>query len=203
MKKIMLTKEEIDCLQELINVAYGNATAAITEILNTFAKLSVPTIKIIEAIKLKEHLYNQLNLKDEHLVALQQINGSLSGENVFIISKESANNMALKFEFDDNISDEVVYDMILETTNILSSSIISKLAENIETSVSFSAPTIKTIISTNQLNNLFINSYEKVIIISTKLEFEDLNMQGELFILTTDDSILFIKEKINQILDSL
>ena len=49
----------------------------------------------------------------------------------------------------------------------------------------------------NQLNNLFITKYEKVIIISTELKFEELNIRAELFILTTDNSILYIKEKLN------
>ena len=54
-----------------------------------------------------------------------------------------------------------------------------------------------------KLSNIFISNYEKVIIISTKLEFDDLNIHGELFILTTDNSILFIKDKLNKILDEL
>ncbi len=48
-----------------------------------------------------------------------------------------------------------------------------------------------------------INKYEKVIIISTQLRFEDLNINAELLIFTTDNSILYIKEKINKILDEL
>ncbi|RBQ29332.1 chemotaxis protein CheX [Aliarcobacter vitoriensis] len=201
---IILTEDEIDCLQELMNVAYGSATAAITEILDAFARLSIPKIKIIDASKLQEHLSNELNLENEHLIALQQINGRLSGENMFLIDKKSAINMAYKFGLnEDEITDEDICDITLEITNVLSSSTISKLAEDIETNVSFSAPTIKVVNSMKQLNNLFINNYEKVIIISTKLEFEDLNIHGELFILTTDNSILFIKDKLNKILDEL
>ena len=63
--------------------------------------------------------------------------------------------------------------------------------------------TIKKLTSIDQLNNIFISKYEKVIIISTELNFEELNIRAELFILTTDNSILFIKEKINKILDEL
>ncbi|MCT7461675.1 chemotaxis protein CheC [Aliarcobacter cryaerophilus] len=204
MSNIELTEDEKDCLQELMNVAYGSATAAITEIFDAFAKLSIPTIQIINAVDLKDYLAKELNFKDEHFVASQQINGPLSGENMFIIDKKSATNMSIKFSFSDaQISNEDISDITLEITNILSSSTISKLAENMETSVSFSAPTIKTINSINQLNNIFISNYEKVIIISTKLEFDDLNIHGELFILTTDNSILFIKDKLNKILDEL
>ncbi|MDY3203621.1 MAG: chemotaxis protein CheX [Arcobacter sp.] len=202
--KINLTEDEKDCLQELMNIAYGSATAAITEILDAFAKLSIPKIQIINASELKSYLSKELNLDEEHLVALQQINGTISGENMFVIDKKSAKNIAYKFGLDeDEINDEEVADIVLEITNILSSSTISKLAEDIDTNVSFSAPSIKTLTSINQLNNLFISKYEKVIIISTQLNFEDLNIQAELFIFTTDNSILYIKEKLNKILDEL
>ncbi len=204
MKSITLTEDERDCLQELMNVAYGSATAAITEILDAFAQLSIPKIQIIDADELKPYLANELNLDVEHLVSLQQINGTLCGENMFVIDKESAKNIAYKFGLEDHeVNDEEVADVVLEITNILSSSTISKLAEDIDTNVSFSAPTIRTITSMDQLKNLFISKYHKVIIISTQLKFEDLNINAELFILTTDNSILYIKEKLNKILDEL
>ena len=201
---ITLTEDEKDCLQELMNVAYGSATAAITEILDAFAKLSIPKIQIINASELKTYLSNELNLEVEHLVSLQQINGTLCGENMFVIDKQSAKNIAYKFGLkEDEVDDDEIADVVLEITNILSSSTISKLAENIETNVSFSAPTIKEITSIDQLKNLFISKYKKVITISTELKFEDLDIKGELFIFTTDNSILYIKEKLNKILDEL
>ena len=201
---ITLTEDEKDCLQELMNVAYGSATAAITEILDAFAKLSIPKIQIINESELKTYLSNELNLDVEHLVSLQQINGTLCGENMFVIDKQSAKNIAYKFGLEeDEVNDEEIADVVLEITNILSSSTISKLAEDIDTNVSFSAPTIKTLTSIDQLKNLFISKYEKVIIISTQLKFEDLDINAELFIFTTDNSILYIKEKLNKILDEL
>ncbi|MBP6164059.1 MAG: chemotaxis protein CheX [Aliarcobacter sp.] len=202
--KINLSEDEKDCLQELMNVAYGNATAAITEILDAYAKLSIPKIQIINSSELKAHLSRELNLDVEHLVSLQQINGTISGENMFVIDKQSAINIAYKFGLsEDEINDNELLDIVLEITNILSSSTISKLAEDIDTNVSFSAPSIKSLTSINQLNNSFISKYEKVIIISTELKFEDLNIHAELFILTSDNSILYIKEKLKKILDEL
>ena len=201
---ITLTEDEKDCLQELMNVAYGSATAAITEILDAFAKLSIPKIQIINANELDTYLSNELNLEVEHLVSLQQINGTLCGENMFVIDKQSAKNIAYKFGLEeDEVNDEEIADVVLEITNILSSSTISKLAEDIDTNVSFSAPTIKTLTSVDQLKNLFISKYQKVITISTELKFEDLDIHGELFIFTTDNSIVYIKEKLNKILDEL
>ena len=161
-------------------------------------------IQIINSSELKAHLSRELNLDVEHLVSLQQINGTISGENMFVIDKQSAINIAYKFGLsEDEINDNELLDIVLEITNILSSSTISKLAEDIDTNVSFSAPSIKSLTSINQLNNSFISKYEKVIIISTELKFEDLNIHAELFILTSDNSILYIKEKLKKILDEL
>ncbi|MFW2591053.1 chemotaxis protein CheX [Aliarcobacter butzleri] len=200
--KIFLTEDEKDCLQELMNVAYGSATAAITEILNAFAKLSIPKIEILNANEFQPYLLRELNLEEEHLVSLQQINGTISGENMFVIDKKSAKNIAYKFGLEeDEINEEEVCDIVLEITNILSSSTISKLAEDIDTDVSFSAPTINNLTSISQFNNLSISKYEKIIIISTQLNFDDLNISAKLFILTTDNSILYIKEKLKKILD--
>jgi chemotaxis protein CheC len=201
---ITLSDDEKDCLQELMNVAYGSATAAISDILDAFATLSIPNIKIINADELNDYLSSELNLEVEHIVSLQQINGILSGENMFVINKESAKNIAYKFGIEENeVNDEEIADVVLEITNILSSSTISKLAEDIDTNVSFSAPMIKKLTSVDQLKNLFISKYKKVITISTELKFEDLDINGELFIFTTDNSILYIKEKLNKILDEL
>ena len=188
---ITLSDDEKDCLQELMNVAYGSATAAISDILDAFATLSIPNIKIINADELNDYLSSELNLEVEHIVSLQQINGILSGENMFVINKESAKNIAYKFGIEENeVNDEEIADVVLEITNILSSSTISKLAEDIDTNVSFSAPMIKKLTSVDQLKNLFISKYKKVITISTELKFEDLDINGELFIFTTDNSIL-------------
>ena len=201
---ITLTEDEKDCLQELMNVAYGSATAAISEILNACATLSIPHIKIINADELNDYLSAELDLDVEHIVSLQQINGIVSGENMFVIDKESAKNIAYKFGLEeDEVNDEEIADVVLEITNILSSSTISKLAEDIDTNVSFSAPTIKKLTSIDQLKNQFISKYQKVITISTELKFEDLDIHGELFIFTTDNSIIYIKEKLNKILDEL
>ena len=117
---ITLTEDEKDCLQELMNVAYGSATAAISDILNAFATLSIPNIKIINADELNVYLSSELNLDVEHIVSLQQINGIVSGENMFVIDKESAKNIAYKFGLEeDEVNDEEIADVVLEITNIL------------------------------------------------------------------------------------
>ncbi|AXH09965.1 chemotaxis protein CheC [Malaciobacter halophilus] len=201
---IILNEDEKDCLQELMNIAYGSATAAITEILDAFATLSIPKIEVIKTTDLKKHLNKELNLESTHFVCMQQINGPIAGENLFVIDNNSARNIAIKFGLDnEEITNEELCDIILEITNILSSSTISKLAEDMEAKVSFSPPDVKILDNINKLDNQFIEKYQNVIIISTKLKFEDLDIDGQLMILTTDKSIDYIKTVINRLLEEI
>ena len=55
LNNIEFNEDERDCLQELMNIAYGGATAAISEILDAFATLNVPKIKILPALELKNY----------------------------------------------------------------------------------------------------------------------------------------------------
>ena len=202
MNLIKLNEDERDCLQELMNIAYGSATATISEILDAFATLNVPKIQIIPASELKNYLKNKLFIKDEQFVATQLLNGDIAGENLFLINKSSAVNLAHEFELDNkHINDNELSDIVLEITNILSSTTIGKLAEELGTTVTFEPPSIQKIDSIDNLDNKFLEQYQQIIIISTELEFKDQKITAELLILTKDESILWLQNALNKILD--
>lgn len=201
----ILNEDQQDCLQELINVAYGSGTAAISEILDAFATLSIPKINIIETKYLKEHLESQVQIGMPQFLATQLINGKFSSENLFIIDEESSKNLAKEFGLEEEELEDKneISDVILEITNILSSSTISKFAEEMDIEVSFSPPHVKLLNSLDEMDSNFIDKYQQVIIISTVLQFENQNIRGELLILTTDDTVEYIKELLDKILDEL
>lgn len=204
MSDIILNEDELDCLQELMNIAYGSATAAVTEILNAHSTLSIPKIKVIAAKDLKKYLEKEINAELSYFISTQQFNGDISGENLFIVDKNSAKNIAFQFGLEENeINDSELSDIVLEITNILSSSTMSKFSEDLNIPISFSPPAIDFVKSLFQFDNSLINNYQKVIIISTKINFQEQNIEGTLLILTTDQSILLIKDILNKILDDI
>ena len=201
-KDISLNEDEKDCLQELMNIAYGSASSAIADIIDAFATLAIPNINIINVNELKPYLDKQLK-NQEHFVSSQLINGDFQGENLFIIDRPSALNLSEEFDLinDENLSDEEICDIILEITNILSSTTISSLIKEMDSYASFSPPSITQINSASQLEDNLIEQYQQVIIISTELNFSEQNIYGHLLMLATDESILHIKRTINKILD--
>lgn len=199
---IQLNEDEKDCLQELMNIAYGSASSAIAEIIDAFATLAIPNINVINVNELKPYLNSQLKGK-EHFVASQLITGDFSGENLFIIGKDSAINMSKEFDLvhDGELTDNEISDIVLEITNILSSTTISSLISEMNSYASFSPPSITKIKDADELEDNKLEEYDQVIIISTELNFAEQNIYGQLLMLATDESILYIKKAVNQILE--
>ena len=198
----ILDSDEKDCLQELMNISYGVATAAITQIVNKFGTLNIPKIEIVNAVEFREYLNKRFNRNSSYFVCSQLLNGHIAGENMFIMDDESIYNLTKEFGLDESeINEDELKDIMLEISNIISTTTISKLCELLDSSVIFSPPSISIVSSMEKYENKYEAEYQHIIIIATELLFEDQNIHGELIILSKDDSILFIKEAIKKILD--
>ncbi|MEA2098755.1 MAG: chemotaxis protein CheX [Campylobacterota bacterium] len=198
MDKIVLSEDEQDVLQELINVAYGNATAVVAEMLDAFATLSIPKINIMQTKQLLEEFCHKKN--SSYFFSTQAFIGDFSGETAFFINEESALNLAKHLELE---SEEDIDDAILELTNILTSSLTTRLAEEMDTQVSFSLPSISKVPLSEIDKVKTFQQYSQVIVIETELNFKDQKINGEIFILTKDGSIQWLKQQLNKILEAL
>jgi len=198
MTNFELTDDEKDVLQELMNVAYGNATAVVADMLDAFASLSIPHISVM---KVDELLATFAELKStSYFFSTQAFSGEFDGESAFFINQESANNLAKHLELDNA---EDLDDAILELTNVLTSSLTTKLAQEMDTEVSFSLPTISKVPLESIGEVETFQNYSQVIVIDTDLNFEDQKINGKIFILTKDESIQWLKTKLNSILELL
>ena len=198
MQDLTLTEDEQDVLQELMNVAYGDATAVVAEMLDAFATLSIPNIKIMETSRLVDEL--QTLKGDSYFFSTQAFNGEFSGESAFFIDNESAQNLATHLELE---GDEDLDDAILELTNVLTSSLTTRLAKEMDTEVKFSLPSISKLPQNEIQTNKTFKQYSQVIVIDTQLNFQDQKINGEIFILTKDGSIEWLKNQLNSILEAL
>ncbi len=204
-KEIIFTEDELDCLSEIINISYGVSTAVISDMLNSFATLKVPEIKIISSNLLKPHLFNIVDTNEEQFVVTQHLIGDISGENLFLINKTSAINISREFEknTDDTYTDDIIFDILLEIINILSSMALRELSKSLNLAVSVEPPSIEKINSITNFGSYFIEEYQQIIVISSNLEFKDQKIEAIFMLLTKDESIKLIQNSIKNILDEL
>jgi len=198
MQDLSLTEDEQDVLQELMNIAYGNATAVVADMLEAFATLSIPQIKIMKTADLISEFQEKKEIS--YFFSSQAFSGEFNGETAFFIDEESANNLSTHLELE---SPEDLDDAILELTNVLTSSLTTKLAQEMETQITFSPPSI-TKLALNQIQEVdTFKHYSQVIVIETQLDFQEQKINGEIYILTKDGSIQWLKKQLNAILEAL
>ena len=110
--KLLLDEDQRDCLQELMNISYGSATAAIAQIIDKFATLNIPSIKTITSSDFEEYFTKKFEKYDTYFVSNQKTDGKLAGENLFIMDETSVTNLAKEFDLeDDEIDDDELKDV--------------------------------------------------------------------------------------------
>jgi chemotaxis protein CheC len=165
--------------------------------LDANATLSIPEIEIVT----EEELYRRFKElhNDSFFFSTQCFEGNFSGEIAFFINEKSAKNLTLHLELSDDETD----DAVMELTNILTSTLVSRLAQEMQSEVSFSAPNIKLMPLHDIAKSAPFKKYKQIIIIQTKLMFEEQEISGNIFILTRDESITWLKTTIQNIFESL
>lgn len=190
-------EDEVDYLKELINIGHGHCASVIAELLDQFVTLSVPKVELFNDDALKsffEHIK-----KIDQFYAIQPFWGSLAGNTLLIIKNKSLTNLRKIFE-EDEIEDD---DIIMELINIMNASLVSRIAMELNTDVSFDIPTIYSaeMLSESMLPNN--QNYTEAILLSTMLNFKDIGVEIDMIIFMKDESISWVHNKIKEKIDEL
>jgi len=198
-EKLEFDDDHKEVLRELMNVAYGSATAIIAEILDAFATLHVPKIELFHDYELRDYIIGKM--EDDAFLCSQGINGKIAGESIFILNRSSMKNISKYFDFDDSATDDDLNDIATELTNILSSTTVGKLAEQVDSMVAFSPPSVHVVNKVSVKDDLKMKDYSQAIVVSTSIEFEEEHIYGDLILFIQDESIIWIKEKLDVIIE--
>jgi chemotaxis protein CheC len=125
------------------------------------------------------------------------------GEFIFVLTEESAQNLGNHLYDVDTPTDADIYDAVIELTNILSATMISRLTEELKVKVQFFVPSTQIVKGNNLLYLEETEEYSQIIIISTQMEFQHQKVNGHIFILTKDAMIQSLKDLIDQKLEEL
>jgi len=137
MNRFHLTEDQQDCLQELINIAMGQASDQLARYLNTFVYLKVPSIESVEAKELMITLSQQ---KNTLAVVSQGFFGyeGIRGESLLLYQEEDSGRIAdlLGYEPDELSQDE----QLIDISSILTTTFLNVFAQQIDNQLSYNAP---------------------------------------------------------------
>lgn len=200
---IEFNEDQIDALKEFMNVSIGAATANLADLLDAFATMHIPKIDVCSSSELIPRIKSEIDFRSMYYVTKQLFTGKFGGECMFIMSEASAQNLGEHLYDIEMPSKDDVNDAVIELTNIITSTIVSRLTQELGTQVQFFVPSSQFVNANAIIDANDVNNYSKIIIISTIIEFQDQKIEGSIYILTKDAAIESLKKLIDQKIEEI
>ncbi len=203
-EQTLLSEEERDILQEIMNIAFGQATADLTEIINVHVVLNVPYIKVLKAIDMPGYLKNELAGHEAISMVEQHFWGEFKGSAYLIFPAGAGKELVTimgegggENEFESFMSDVMEKETLMEVGNILIGACVGKVAELLGDRVTYSPPRVAIEnYATDSLPAEIFDLQASAIVLRTVFNFNERDVSGFLFLLTKYDSISWLKKSL-------
>ncbi|SEC46504.1 chemotaxis protein CheC [Pseudomonas marginalis] len=197
-----LTEDQRDALQELMNIAMGQAAERLALLTDTMVTLSVPFIHPL--IREQNHLLIPEHLRRSFMIVTRQsFLGELRGEVFVCFGSKGADELAELLGYKGS-GLEQQHELMLDVTNILTGACISGLARQVATQVSYDAPSIlvHTEHGANALDELNLNEH-LAMVLEIRFEVQAHQFSCDLLICITERTAGVVVRAIDRLLDEL
>lgn len=179
-----------DFLQEIVNVAMGQAADLLARLLSVFIKLPVPNVNLLEASELQMAL-EQIERSDDFSAVCQGfIGGGISGEAFLMFSDSSLKEIAQLLNYEGVLTRNEELELLMELASILIGACTSGIAKQMDVSFSQGQPVVlghydrvSDLIKSNAARS------KQILAIELAYEIENYDIQCDLLLLLTEDSI--------------
>ena len=191
-----------DCYQEITNIAMGQAGDHLARIMNVFVKLPIPNVNLIEVSEL--HMMLKDIEKHEQVTAVCQgfIGGGVSGEAVCILSDSSFGDVAKILNITEAVDDQIQLEVLMDAASILIGTCLSGIGQQLDLSLRQGQPIVLgQHRNVNELINQNQNKWRKTLAIELSYGIEGFDVQCDLILLFTEDSMTVMNKKLAHLLE--
>lgn len=203
-----LNEIERDVLQEIMNIAFGQAAAGISEVIDQQVTLTVPVIQVIPFAEVFPCIRKEIpNVNDMSMIT-QFFSGKFSGSSLLIFPHGEGKKLLRLFDGSSSVMtdhpdvDVLEKEGLIEVSNIVIGACISKIAELLQDVVTYSPPRffVNDQIHTSLSTGFEIHS-SFAIFFKTVFHLEHFNASGYLFLVSNDITLEWLKKAIASYLE--
>ena len=196
-----LTEEHRDCLQEVTNVAMGQAGERLARLLDTFVVLSIPHIELMGPSDVAMALCSIDSNKSVSGVCQGFIGGGISGEAMLLFNDTSFIDLAKLMKRDGKLDEQAECELLMDTTNLLFGACLKGIAEQIDMDFSFGPPMVLgQHQDVTELIKLDTRRWKEVLVTEINYTLEGYNVNCDLLIMVTEDSMDLLFKKLDFLL---
>jgi len=198
----MLDEEMRDVLQEVTNVAMGQAGSLLAEVLKVFVRLPIPNVNVLEVSELSMALQSVESNSTTSGVCQGFISGGVAGEALLILGDSGFQDIAKLMNYEGQINERIELELLMDIANILIGSVLKGLSEQLDLNFSQGHPVVLGQ-HCNVSELIYTNSthWKKTLTVEISYGLEGLDVTCDLLLLFTEDSIPTLRNKLNFLFD--
>jgi chemotaxis protein CheC len=204
----IFAEEEKDILQEVMNIAFGKASADLAELIDIYVVLSIPDIKVFRTSEVPKYIEEGIKDFSRVSVIKQNFQGKFHGSALLFFPGGAGKELFSLFDNDNNheqndpdLSVVLETETLLEVGNILIGASVSKVAELLDDVVSFRPPKIIIDNSPDEIVDWDLAEPEcPAILMRTVFSFEKRDISGFLFLIPSYKSFEWLKKALQSFL---
>ena len=197
----ILTDEETEILQEIMNISFGKSAADLADVIDTHVVLSVPFIKIMQATELADYFKDHVREYKNISLVEQKFWGKFKGDALLVFSAGAGRELINMLQQDDKDGieshpvDILERETLMEVGNILIGACVGKLAELLKDVVTYTPPMVAVERDCGEaFSEKKYDPKDTAIVLKTDFRFDEGNVSGFLFLLTSHESINWLKK---------
>ena len=198
MAVIQISEDHRDALQEITNVAMGQAGDKLARLLDTFVILSIPHIEVMRPEDIAMALHAIDTNASVSGVCQGFIGSGISGEAMLLFNDTSFTDLAKLLNYDDVLDEQAERELLMDTTNVLFGACLKGIAEQIDMDFSFGPPMVLG--QHQQVSEIFHTEnakWESALVTEISYDLEGYNVNCDLLIIMTDDSMDLLSKKLD------
>ncbi len=198
------TEDQRDALQEITNIAMGQAGSSLAQLLDVFVILSVPRVRIVGVEEVPAAVGEMVDDPEDVTAVRQAFYNKLRGETMVIFGRKGCSDLADLMGYDEVKDSEDEEELLLDVTNILVGAVLNGLGEQIEVEFGFSPPQImamntpvEKVLVSDQLG------WSHALLIEVNFSLEERGFKCYLIMLMPEESIDMMRQALDHLLESL
>lgn len=202
MPELKISEDHRDALQEITNVAMGQAGDKLARLLDTFVVLSIPHIEVMRPQDIAMALQAIDANKSVSGVCQGFIGAGISGEAMLLFNDTSFSDLAKLLNHEGELNQEAECELLMDTTNVLFGACLRGIAEQIEVDFSFGSPIVLgQHQKVSEIFHLETARWKHALVTEINYELEGYNVQCDLLIIMSEDSMDILTKKLDYLID--
>ena len=197
-----LDEDHRDCLQEVTNVAMGQAADRLAGLLDTFVILSIPHIEVMKPSDIAMALESIESFDSVSGVCQGFIGSGIAGEAILLFNDTSFADLARLLRYNNELDEQAERELLMDTTNVLFGAVLNSIAEQIDMHFSFGPPMVLG--QHQKLEDIFQPDkvlWNSSLVTEINYKVEGYNINCDLLLIWTEDSIDLLTKKLDYLLN--